>query len=67
MVGVALVFTAIMAAGFAIYAAFRDYPMIAMGIVLLVPLAWWMVNRVRNLLIEREVRQVRAMLKSGKL
>jgi hypothetical protein len=65
--GGAFVFTAIMAGGFAIYAAFRNYPMIAVGIACLVPVAWWVVSRIRDLLIERELRQVRAMIKSGKI
>jgi hypothetical protein len=50
------VLTAIMAAGFALYAALRDYPMITIGVACLVALAWWMVIRVRNLANRRELR-----------
>ena len=67
ILGVALLLTAIMAMGFVIVATFRDYPMTAVGIVCLVPVAWWVVNRARDMLIERELRQVKAMIKSGKI
>lgn len=67
MFGVAYVLTAIMAAGFLIYAVCRDYPLIAVGIACFMLVAWWVVSRIRDLLIERELRQVKAMIKSGEI